>query len=271
MRYKGIGGLMLDFLYDYPNWFIGALFVVTALAASMALMFGLRAVLPVRDDKETFDITIRVMPTVLSLTAFVLAFSVVQANTELQRAAKIAADEATGIGQIDRLLVRIDTAATQPARVALAAYAKSIVEDEWPYMKMGHDGFGHATTRERMQAFNDTLHRLELTDAKDAALIREVIEHADQVEDLRDARLREAREALPALFWVVIGFLALMMMALGAFLRPTLTNVVMVGAQGAAVGLLASFLFMLDHPFMGQTSITPWMLERVMTTLSVKP
>lgn len=262
---------MLDFLYNYPNWLIGALFVIVALTAGMALMFGLRAALPIRDDKETFDITIRVMPTVLSLTAFVLAFSVVQANTELARAAKLAADEATGIGQIDRLLVRIDAAKTEPARVALASYAKSIVADEWPYMREGHDGFGHATTRARMQAFNDALHRLELTDAKNAVLIREVIEHADQIEDLRDARLREAREALPALFWAVIIFLALMMMALGAFLRPTLTNVVMVAAQAAAVGLLSSFLFMLDHPFMGQTSITPWMLERVMTTLSVKP
>ncbi|MEN9592889.1 MAG: hypothetical protein RJA21_1363, partial [Gemmatimonadota bacterium] len=74
---------MIDFLYFYPNWFIGAVFVTAAVAVSMTLMFGLRALLPIRDDKETFDITIRIMPTILSLTAFVLAFAIVQANTEL--------------------------------------------------------------------------------------------------------------------------------------------------------------------------------------------
>lgn len=262
---------MLDFLYGYPNWLIGALFVAVALGASMTLMFGLRAVLPIRDDKETFDITIRVMPTVLSLTAFVLAFSVVQANTELARAAKIAADEATGIGQLDRLMVRFDPAATQPARAALVAYARSIVDDEWPHMRAGHDGFGHDRTRQFMQAFNDALHRLQLDAGRNVPVIHEIIQHADQVEDLRDTRLREAREAIPGLFWVVILVLTLLMMALGAFLRPTLTNVVMVASQGAAIGLLSAFLFMLDHPFMGERSITPWMLERVITTLSVKP
>lgn len=262
---------MLDFLYNYPNWLIGAVFVAVALAAAMALMFGLRRLLPIRDDKETFDITIRVMPTVLSLTAFVLAFSVVQANTELARAAKIAADEATGIGQLDRLMVRLDEAATQPARAALTAYARSIVDDEWPYTQAGRDGFGHDRTRALMQAFNDALHRLELNAGGKAAVVHQIVEHADHVEDLRDERLREARAALPGLFWAVIMLLALLMMALGAFLRPTLTNVVMVAAQGAAVGLLAAFLFVLDHPFMGQTSVTPWMLERVMSTLSVKP
>lgn len=262
---------MLDVLYIYPNWFIGAVFVTAALAAAMALMFGLRAVLPIRDDKDTFDITIRVMPTVLSLTAFVLAFSVVQANTELARAAKIAADEATGIAQLDRLLLRIDAAATEPSRAALAAYAKSIVEDEWPYMRAGHDGFGHPITRARMQAFNDALHEVEVAQSRLSARVNEAVHAADQIEDLRDARLREAREAIPDLFWTVILFLALLMMALGAFLRPTLTNVIMVASQAAAVGMLTAFLFMLDHPFRGETSITPWMLERIITTLSAKP
>ncbi len=259
---------MLDFLYASPNWLIGGAFVTTAVAAAMTLMFGLRALLPIRDDKDTFDITIRVMPTVLSLTAFVLAFSVVQANTELARAAKIAADEATGIAQLDRLLLRIDVTTTEPARAALAAYAKSIVEDEWPYMHGGRDGFGHATTRNRMQAFNDAVHALQGGDSRWTAQADAALHAADAIEDLRDARLREAHEAIPALFWAVIVFLALLMMTLGAFLRPTLTNVIMVASQAAAVGMLTAFLFMLDHPFMGQSSVTPWMLERIIPALS---
>lgn len=262
---------MLDFLYFYPNWFISAVFIIVAVSAAMVMMFGLRAVLPIKDNKETFDITIRVMPTVLSLTAFVLAFSVVQANSELTHANKITSDEAAGIGQLDRMLVRIDVDETAAARAALAAYAKSIVEDEWPYMKLGHDGFGHDTTRARMQEFNDALNKVSVADNRRAALIHEAILEADKIEDLRDSRLREARAAIPSLFWAVIASLSMLMMALGAFLRPNLTNVLMVGSQGAAIGMLSAFLFSIDHPFMGETSITAWPLERVIMSLSVTP
>lgn len=262
---------MIDFLYFYPNWFIGAVFVTAAVAVSMTLMFGLRALLPIRDDKETFDITIRIMPTILSLTAFVLAFAIVQANTELARAAKVAADEATGIAQLDRLLLRIDPSVTVPARAALAAYARSIVADEWPHMQEGRDGFGHATTRARMKAFNEALDLVEHGGARKSAMLSDAKHTADRIEDLRDARLRESREVIPGLFWDVILLLALLMMSLGAFLRPNVANLVMAGSQAAAVGLLASFLFMLDHPFMGESSITPWMLERVLAGLSVAP
>jgi hypothetical protein len=234
-------------------------------------MLGLRAVLPVRDDKETFDITIRVMPAVLSLTAFVLAFSVVQVKNELARAEKIAVDEATAVGQLDRLLVRLNPATTERARAALAAYAKSVVVDEWPYMEAGHDGFGHAKTRGLMHAFNDALHALDPGEGRLSTLYGEAVRAADLIEDLRDARLREAREAVPTLFWAVIVFLTLLMMALGAFIRPTLSGLVMVASQAAAIGILAAFLFILDLPFQGESRITPWMLERVIVGLSVKP
>ena len=165
---------MLDFFYAYPNWIIGVTFVATAIGVGLALMFGLRALLPVRDDKETFDITIRVMPTVLSLTAFVLGFSVVQATNDTARAGKIVVDEATSIAQLDRLLARIDEKATLPARTALAAMARSIVDDEWPYMREGHDGFGHVTTRTRVQALNDTLRAIDLGDPRARELAMEI-------------------------------------------------------------------------------------------------
>lgn len=259
---------MFDFLYASPNWLIGVIFVGAAVAAAMALMFGLRALLPIRDDKETFDIVLRVMPSLLSLTSFVLAFAIVQANGETARANKVVVDEAAGIAQLDRLLLRIDPALTEASRKALAAYAKSIVIDEWPYMRAGLDGFGHATARARLKAFNDALDLVQHDHPGKAALLNNARLAADQIEDLRDTRLREVHESIPELFWIVILILALMMMSLGAFLRPSFTNIIMAASQAAAIGLLAAFLFMLDHPFRGEGGISPAMLERVLTGLS---
>ena len=137
-------------------------------------------------------------------------------------------------------------------------------------MREGHDGFGHVTTRTRVQALNDTLRAIDLGDPRARELAMDAIHAADQIEDLRDARLRESREAIPGLFWSVIGFLTLLMMSLGAFLRPTLTNIVMVAGQAAAVGMLSAFLFSMDHPFMGESAIDSAMLRRVISGLSVK-
>lgn len=262
---------MLHSLYAYPDWAIAGLFVAVAVATSIALMLGLRAVLPIRDDKDTFDIAIRVMPAVLSLTAFVLAFSIVQVKNEHVHAEKITIDEATSLAQLDRLLIRIDPQATEPARKAIAVYARSIVADEWPHMEVGEGGFGNDRTRDLLRTMSDLLHRLNVSDIKQSTTFNEVMDAADQIEVLRDSRLREAREGIPSLFWMMIGLLTLLMMALGAFIRPTFTGVVMVASQAAAIGLLSAFLFSLDHPFQGESGVTPWMLERVIAGLSVKP
>jgi len=66
----------------------------------------------------------------------------------------------------------------------------------------------------------------------------------------------------------VILFLSVLMMSLGAFLKPNLTNITMVGSQAAAIGVLSAFLFLLDHPFMGNVAISPWILERTLGQLS---
>jgi hypothetical protein len=259
---------LLDVLYQLPTAVTAAAFVAIAILLALALMFGLRAALPIVDSKETFDVTIRVMPTVLSLTAFVLGFSVVQANNEMTRAGQVVAMEAHDIAQLDRRMVRLDPVGSAHARRALADYARSIMAEEWPRMSTNSVGFGHPATAARLQAFRDALHVAAIQEGRLAAITNELFAAADAVEDARDARLLEAQQAVPAMFWAVILFLSVLMMSLGAFLKPNLTNITMVASQAAAIGVLSAFLFLLDHPFMGNVSISPWILERTLSQLS---
>jgi hypothetical protein len=254
-----------------PDWMLVGIVVVVCIAASLVLMRGLRAVLPVRDDKETFDFAIRVMPTILSVTAFILAFAIVQAQSQISRTETTIASEATAIEHLDRLLLRLGADTTAPARAALHVYAASVIADEWPYMRAGGNGLGHKRTHDLLLAFEHTYASLAPSPGRDMALFNDVIRQADALEDLRDARLRQAGAALPSLFWGVIGFLTLIVLSLSAFFKPNLTGIAMVGSQAAALGTLIGLLFALDHPFRGETSIPPALLERVTADLSGKP
>jgi hypothetical protein len=191
---------VLDFLYAQPTAVTAAAFVAIAILLAMGLMFGLRAALPVVDSKETFDVTIRVMPTVLSLTAFVLGFSVVQANNEMTRAGQVVAAEAHAIAQLDRRMVRLDPVGSAHARRALADYARSIMAEEWPQMRANSVGFGHPATAARLQAFRDALYVAVVQQGRLTTTATELLAGADEVEDARDARLLEAQQAVPAMF-----------------------------------------------------------------------
>ena len=84
--------------------------------------------------------------------------------------------------------------------------ARSIVDDEWPYMREGHDGFGHVTTRTRVQALNDTLRAIDLGDPRARELAMDAIRAADQIEDrLRVLHSREdsARTRGSGMGWAI--------------------------------------------------------------------
>ena len=260
---------MLDFLYTYPNWFIVSVFVVVFISVAIVIMLGLRSILPIVDDMETFDIGLRAVPAALSITSFVLAFSVVQANNELERAAKIVADEAHAISQFDRLLLRTDPEVSTDTRRALAAYVRSILDDEWSYMRGDRTGFGHPHTHELVAALTNTT--LDEIHHATSSVQSEILRAVDQIEDLRDQRLHEANATIPSLFWGVILSLALLMMGFGVFFKPTLAGLGLVAGHAAAVGLLTAFLFCIDRPFAGSARLEPTQLTRVAAALSIQP
>lgn len=95
-----------------------------------------RIVSPVLPEpgKDTMDLVTRTLGMTGGILTFILAFTIVQATSELGRVAETINNEARMISVVDRALLHFDAEATAPTRELLTRYAVSILKDEWPEM-----------------------------------------------------------------------------------------------------------------------------------------
>jgi hypothetical protein len=255
----------VSFLYAYPDWIIFTVIVSAVTAASVVVMLAVAAVIPNDHSKESFDLALRVMASIIAINTFMLAFAVVQAKNRIVQIEQGVKLEAASLGALDRLLLRYDEAATAPARATLKRYIASIVEDEWPAMSRAEE------SHEAQAMVHDLVRvvtQLQPANQRQQALYAELLHALDEVENRRENRVADMDGALPALFWAVIVALCLLGMASGGLFRPRLVTVLMIAAQGMAIGFMVAFIFTLDEPFLGDATVTPAPYERLLHQMS---
>lgn len=73
------------------------------------------------------------------MCSLVLAFTLVQAESNFRKVDAIVSTEASQIDPLDRLLARYGDASAATVRQHLRAYARSIIDDDWPAMLQGNE------------------------------------------------------------------------------------------------------------------------------------
>ena len=136
--------------------------------------------------------------TVMSMTAIVLAFCLVQANGNLREVDATVAKEAAAISIADRALLRFGKPEAIALRSVLADYGAAVV-DEWPSL----------ARRERSQAADAAYTALSKKtramapdEARQEAMYHELLKDLDDLSDLREDTLTESDYRLPTIFWV---------------------------------------------------------------------
>ena len=97
---------MIDWLYSLPDWLL--------LVACAAVLAGLITVLPLlthrlpwlSPDSEKTDFVLRLQATLFTATSFVIAFTLVEAESNYRKVDAFVSAEASSINRLDRLLVR---------------------------------------------------------------------------------------------------------------------------------------------------------------------
>ena len=128
---------MIDWLYSLPETFVlvaGALVMAGAILALPSLVHRLPYL---RTSNENNDFVLRMQATLFTMTSLVLAFTLVEAESNFRKADSLVATEASQINRLDRLLNRYGDESVTELRLNLLAYAKAIVDDEWPAMLRG--------------------------------------------------------------------------------------------------------------------------------------
>jgi hypothetical protein len=252
--------MILHLLHQLPDAAILALVVLVVAGITMTAPHVGRRVLRLPNNDERDEAAFDGFKVVMSMAAIVLAFSLVQANSNLREVDATVAKEAAAISITDRALLRFGKPEATELRSVLADYGAAVV-DEWPSL----------ARRERSEAADAAYTALSKKtramapdDARQEAMYHELLKDLDDLSDLREETLTESDYRLPTIFWVTAGCLLALGAALAALTADSLGRMVGVGAPAAAVALLLAFVIIVDVPFEGETSVTPHAIQNAL-------
>ena len=257
--------MVLHWLHQLPDLAILAIVLVVVTAMAMlAPQFSWRA-LRLGESKEREDAAFDGYKAVASMIGVVLAFSLVQANGVLRSIEVVVVKEAAAISTVDRVLLRIGRPELAELRPALAAYARSIVEDEWPLLA---EGKRNPATDDAFIAISKPARSVTPADARQQAMYNELLRNLDDVADLREETLAATDEGLPSFFWITVSGLLVVGVGLAALSGAGLSRAVGLAAPATAIGLLLAFVIIVDQPFEGETSVKPAAIEKMLVVIA---
>jgi len=196
---------------------------------------------------------------VMSMVGVVLAFSLVQANNNLRGVEAAVGREAAAFTAVDRALLRIGKPELASLRQDLAKYGNALVTEEWPVLNVGQRS---ATADDLFAGLARQVQSTSPADTRQQSIYNELLRNLDDLSDLREARLLAADDGLPEFFWVTICGLLLLGFALAALTENSLNRTVGIAGTATAVALLLAFLFIVDLPFDGETSVGPGPIQK---------
>ncbi len=256
---------MPDWIYTLPDDGITVLLVVAVVGAdavaALAYRLFTRAWLP----PTSAGLLLNSFRLVITLTALVLAFSLVQAQTNLREIQTLLTREASALDLAERESQHLDGQAAADLRVRLIDYGRAIITNEWPLLARGQ-----RSTRLN-NTYADLMHlsaSIEQNTGRQDVAYNDLLKNLDLLAYLRDERITAATNRLPAAFWHAIEAMTLVSVLLAAAIPATLPHRLSTLLPSAALAVLIALVIIVDVPFQGQSAIRPTELQQVLDQLS---
>lgn len=244
----------MDFLYSLSHWAAGII-VVSAVLIGTAVTYAIarRIYDPPLSDNDR-SVVLAFVPTIATVQSLLLAFSAVSVWEGFSTAHSAVMTEANIVGQMARDLSSFETEDAARARALLRAYAKNVIDEEWPEMASGIQA---RASWDAFDAFFRGVAKLDPDTPRRQALMPEIWARTNQLVEARRARLASADAEIPGTLWAVVVAGSILTLAMAFYLPLTRFNGIMVGALAASLGLVFFFLIALDRPFAGRESVSP--------------
>ena len=241
-------------------------FAMVVMAAVMLALLGLavvrRSVSPDRLARHT-DVAGYVYAVIGVLYGVILAQVVVAAWEEYRDAHAVAADEANAVLNLARLAQVWPNEGRVRVEEALGAYARNVVDVEWPAMAEGQFGptLGTASVHRLWQAVNDAGVRAGDRNPTYAA----ALEQLDTLDEARRSRVLLGEDALPApmTLTLVIGAVVTVAFSYLFAVDDGWLHGVMTAALAMLVALLLLLAYQLETPYEGIAAVEPTAMELV--------
>jgi hypothetical protein len=244
-----------------------AIVVLAAGLASLAGLGLLRRLVPPQRLAEHSEVTEALYGILGAMYSVLLAFVVIAAWDDYREAHAAVVNEATTVRNLARITSGWPAADRAPVEAALIAYARQVVEVEWPAMAQGD--LGPATSPVTVNQLWQALDRAEEAEATESASYAAAMTQFDALGQARDQRGLLAQERLPLSMRLILFIGAAVTIAFGCVLVIDASRLqALMGASLAAlIALLLLLQFQLARPFHGVVAIAPTAMELVLVEI----
>ena len=244
-----------------------AFIVVLAVLVSLAGLAVVRRLAPIDQLAQHTDVAGYVYAVIGVIYAVVLALVVIAAWEEYRDARAAVADEASAVLNLARAANGWPAEDRAAVESALVAYARQVVDVEWPAMARGD--FGPAsdsvTVNQLWQAMNDA----DASAAAESASYEVALLQLDDLGEARRNRLLFGQEGLPMSMAVIliigavvtVGFAYLFAVDNGRL------HALMIASLAVLIALLLLLQVQLGMPFQGVSGIEPTAMELVLAEI----
>jgi hypothetical protein len=248
----------------WPIWLLGLLLIVAVPAAAVGIQFLVRRWWPRLAEGDHNDVAGFIIAIVGVIYAVLLAFVVIVSWEEFSQAEDLVGQEASALRGLYRETVAFPPEVRDRIEGDVLAYARSVVDQEWPAMSRGEPGDpAVAASLDRMA---EHLAALPTDTPIQQAYIGVEADRFGELVSFRSQRLDYVEQGLPPVLWVALVFGALLTIGFAMIfgLRSTGLHMIMTGSLAALIGVLLFVAVAIDHPFAGDVSVDPAPLVRVL-------
>lgn len=258
---------MPNFIYKFPNLVIMLSFTVI-ITTIMGIAPKLLQLIPyLEPSEESTRLGQALFSPIASSTGLLIGFLLNQAQSNFREVESVVATEAGRVNNLDRLLLRFDSAQALDIRIQLKAYIESVIFDEWPDLAKGE---GSKKTHMIWRVISQNIFKLEPDTAKKLSLYSDIIKKAEEVAESREIRIDRSEKRLPQLFWVVIFICLGTLIGVNTLFLPSANFIFGLTILPIAFGGLISLLIITDQPFKGQNAIAPAALKKVLSSIQTR-
>ncbi len=251
--------------------FVAAVTVVACVAAALAGLTVVRRRVPHRRMAAHTEVAGYVFATLGVVYAVILGLVVVAVWTEYEEARTAAEEEANALLDLHRLAAAWPETERAPVQAALLAYARAVVDDEWP--AMDRDEAPSPVAVAGMDGIWRAYAAAEQSDIAGGPRFAESLAQLDDLGDARGLRVLASSRGIPALMWVVLVVGGVVTVGFG-YLFAVESGVAHAAMLATLTGLIALLLVLvqgLDRPFRGPVRLPPDGMEHAIRLAEATP
>jgi hypothetical protein len=250
--------MLFGFLDGLPTWAAGVVICGATVLLTTIAQSVLHRRWTVDARKPLNEVTGFVIAVVGVVYAVLLASIAILAIERYDKAQDIVDTEAGLVGDIYHNAAGVPPPTRTELRQALADYARTVVEVEWPVMVRGvtaERGWREQGWRDLDSLF-DAVARFGPQTEGEQVFMAEILDEMSALNDARRSRMFLFENPIDAIIWwvVILGGISTVGLAL-LFGVPSAGHFVVSNTLAFSVGLVILLIFVMDRPFTGSSPV----------------